>query len=85
MIIISGIKVSLDQVKKYLQKALGMENPGCTIDRLRKDGTETLVICLTMDDALFSDEIKELEKLIIETGTALAEQAGVPVKIRLVQ
>lgn len=85
MIIISGIKVSLDQVKIYLQKALGMKRPDCTVNRIRKDGTETLGICLTMDDALFSDEIKELEKLIICTEAALAEQAGVPVKIRLIQ
>jgi hypothetical protein len=38
-----------------------------------------------MDDALFSDEIKELEKLISGTEKALAEQAGVPVKICLRQ
>jgi len=85
MIIISGIKVSLDQVKVYLQNALGVEHPECRIDRIRKDGTETLKICLTMDDALFSDEIKELERVIADTEKALAEQVGVPVKIRLVQ
>lgn len=85
MIIISGIKVSQDQVKIYLQKALKMACPDCTLDRIRRDGTETLAIFLTMDDALFSDEIKELEKLINGTEKALAEQVGVPVKIRLVQ
>ncbi len=85
MIIISGIKVSQDQVKIYLQKALKMACPDCAIDRIRRDGTETLKISLAMDDALFSDEIKELEKLINGTETALAEQVGVPVKIRLVQ
>jgi len=42
-------------------------------------------ISLVMDDVLFSDEIKELESLMARTEDALAEQVGVPIKIRLVQ
>ena len=38
-----------------------------------------------MDDVLFSDEIKNLEKLMVRTEETLAEQVGVPVKIGLVQ
>lgn len=85
MIIISGIKVSLDQVKVYLKQALGVLCPQCTVNRIRQAGTETLGISLVMDDSLFSDEIKELEKLIWQTEKALAEEVGVPIKIRLVQ
>ncbi len=85
MIIISGIKVSLDQVKFYLKQALRVKCPDCTVERIRQGGTEMLGIALVMDDALFSDEIKELEKLMARTETALAEQVGVPIKIRLVQ
>ena len=36
MIIISGIKVSLDQVKVYLGQALGMQCPDCTVERIRQ-------------------------------------------------
>ncbi|GAB6143085.1 phenylacetate--CoA ligase family protein [Desulfocicer niacini] len=85
MIIISGIKVSLDQVKVYLGQALGMQCPDCTVERIRQGGTEILGISLVMDDVLFSDEIKNLEKLMVRTEETLAEQVGVPVKIGLVQ
>ena len=85
MIIISGIKVSLDQVKTCLTQALAVECPDCTVERIRQGGAETLGISLVMDDALFSDEIKELEKLMGRTEEALTEQVGVPIKIRLVQ
>jgi hypothetical protein len=38
-----------------------------------------------MDDALFSDEIKELESLVKRTQEALEEQIGVGVRITLMQ
>jgi len=83
--IISGIKVSLDQVKVYLEAALGICDPDCDMDRMRLGGREILQISLVMDDTLFSDEIKNLEKLMFLTEATLTEQAGVPVKIRLMQ
>jgi len=85
MIIISGIKVSLDQVKDYLHDALAVPCPDCSVARIRQGGTEIMEISLVMDDVLFSDEIKELETLMARTEDALAEQVGVPIKIRLVQ
>ncbi|WDP89211.1 MAG: AMP-binding protein [Desulfobacter sp.] len=84
-IIISGIKVSLDQVRIYLEKALGFPEPDCDLDRIRRGGTELLQISLVMDENLFSDEIKNLENLIIGTEECLTEQTGVPVDIRLIQ
>ena len=83
--IISGIKVSLDQVKIDLEAALGIFNPHCDMDRMRHSGTEFLQISLVMDDTLFSDEIKNLEKMIFQTEETLREQTGVPVDIKLVQ
>jgi hypothetical protein len=38
-----------------------------------------------MDDALFSDEIKELENLVNRTRASLEEQIGVGVRITLMQ
>ncbi len=83
--IISGIKVSLDQVKVYLEAALGICDPDCDMDRMRRGGREILQISLVMDDTLFSDEIKNLEKLMFRTEAMLTEQVGVSVKIRLMQ
>jgi phenylacetate-CoA ligase len=85
MIIISGIKISLEQVNEHLKEALGMAHPHSTILKIRQKGTEMLSISVAMDDALFSDEIKELEKLIARTEEALTEQVGVQVKITLMQ
>ena len=85
MIIISGIKISLDQVNEHLKNALGMAHPHSTILKTRQGGTEMLSISVAMDDALFSDEIKNLEQLITRTEMALTEQVGVPVKITLMQ
>ena len=83
--IISGIKVSLDQVKVDLKGALGIPYPDCHIDKSRQGGIEILKISLVVDNNLFSDEIKNLERLIYHTEEMLSERVGVPIKIRLMQ
>lgn len=85
MMIVSGIKVSLAQVKIYLEDALGVKCPECTMEKIRHGGTELLGICLVINDSLFSDEIRALEQLILSTGEILGERVGVPVKIQLAQ
>lgn len=85
LLIISGIKISLPQVNDYLSTALNMEHPRCTILKTRSRGTEILSISVAMDDALFSDEIKELENLVNRTRASLEEQIGVGVRITLMQ
>ncbi|MDD9303935.1 MAG: AMP-binding protein [Desulfobacter sp.] len=84
-IIISGIKVSRDQVKQYLKAALKCKTPDCTMEKIRQNGSEILMISLVMDETLFSDEIKGLERLMAGTQKKLTEQTGIPVKIGLVQ
>lgn len=83
--IISGIKVSLDQVKVDLKGALGIDSPDCEMEKIRQNGVEILKISLVLDNNLFSDEIKNLERLMFRTERMLCERAGVPVKIRLTQ
>jgi len=85
MMIISGIKISREQVKIYLKDALGVSNPLCTMKKIRHGGTEILAISLVIDDLLFSDEIKNLQKLMVNTSDQLAELVGVPVKITLTE
>ncbi|MBF0201572.1 MAG: phenylacetate--CoA ligase family protein [Desulfamplus sp.] len=85
MMVISGIKISHSQVKAYLKDALGVERPDCTMEKRRYGGTEFLSIALVIDESLFSDEIKNLERLMIHTGESLAEQIGVAVKITLTE
>lgn len=83
--IISGIKVSLDQVRLDLESALNISRPDCDMGRMRRNGREILQISLVMDETLFSDEIKNLEKLMFRTEATLRERSGVPVDIRLMQ
>ena len=83
--IISGIKVSVDQVKADLKGALGIPSPDCEIAKIRQGGIEILKISLVVDDNLFSDEIKNLERLMFHTEEMLSESVGVPIKIRLMQ
>ncbi|MBF0210547.1 MAG: phenylacetate--CoA ligase family protein [Desulfamplus sp.] len=85
MMIISGIKISREQVKLYLKDALGVSEPLCQMEKIRHGGNEILAIALVIDDSLFSDEIKNLEKLMINTSEKLAELIGVPVKITLTE
>lgn len=84
-IIISGIKVSQDQVKEDLKTALGIDSPNCTIEKVKQGGVEIINISLEIDNQLFSDEIKNLEKLMYNTEDILSERVGVPIKIRLMQ
>ena len=83
--IISGIKVSVDQVKVDLKDALGIPSPDCEIDKICQGGIEILKISLVVDDNLFSDEIKNLERLMCRTEEKLSERVGVPIKIQLMQ
>jgi phenylacetate-CoA ligase len=85
MMIISGIKVGLDRVRQSLQSALKLDRPDCSIKRILQGGTDILGVSLVMDDRFFSDEIKDLEKLMAQTEATLAEQTGVTVKISLIQ
>jgi phenylacetate-CoA ligase len=49
------------------------------------EGRKLLEILLQMNDSIFSDEIKELEKLLRRAENNLRENLGVPVAIRLVE
>lgn len=84
-IIISGIKVSLDQVKIDLKGALNIPSPDCKMEKISQGGIEILKISLVVDNQLFSDEIKDLERLMYRTEEILSERVGVPIKIRLMQ
>lgn len=83
--LISGIRVSQAQVRENLKTALKLPSIGCTMEKSCRSGTDILLISLTMDDHLFSDEIKNLQQLIAYAEETLTEQNGIKVKIRLTQ
>lgn len=83
--IISGIKISKDQVKTDLENELEISGADCAMEKINQNGFEILKIYLVIDDQLFSDEIKNLEKLMYRTEEILSERIGVPIQIRLTQ
>lgn len=83
--IISGIRVSRTHIRENLKTALNLPAIGCTMEHSCQSGTDILLISLVMDDHLFSDEIKNLQKLMAYTEEILTEQNGIKVKIRLTQ
>jgi phenylacetate-CoA ligase len=83
MLSIRGVKVSPDQVRATVQAALGRLPQRCRFFRRVQDTRHWLEVWIGIDDTLFSDEIKELQRVIRTVGTRLEESLGVPVAVRI--
>ncbi len=83
MLSIRGVKVSPDQVRATVQAALGRLPHHCRFFRRVQDANHWLEVWIGIDDTLFSDEIKELQRVIRTVGTRLEEGLGVPVAVRI--
>lgn len=83
LMVVSGIKVAPAQVITLLKELLGHDRALVRLERRKKAGQDWLEIRLAVDDYLFSDAIKELEKLMDATGELLSERLGVKVRVRL--
>lgn len=80
---ISGVKVSKEQIMFHLGQTLGYSPTSCNIVRQQHGGADYIEVWVVVDDSLFSDEIKELERFISTAGEQLGYSLGVPVKIKL--
>lgn len=80
---VNGVKVGADQVADHLEKALGRTPEHRLFVGREPDGKHRLELWIAVDDNLFSDEIKELEREIRAARTALREQLGISVRLRL--
>lgn len=89
LITINGVKLHQKQIFRHLEKAMGFAPDKCRIYKkqhsyLEKYGARSyLEVWLLMNERLFSDEIKMLQKLIHTAEEKLHENIGVPVKIKL--
>jgi phenylacetate-CoA ligase len=80
---IDGVNVQGQLILSNLEKTLG-SMPGPVRFFVRETETKKyLEVWLPVSPSIFSDEIKELEKLIRFAETRLRENLGVPVAIRL--
>lgn len=80
---VNGVKVGGEQVAAHLERALGRIPDHRLFVGRESDGKNRLELWIAVDDDLFSDEIKELERGIRAVRTALREQLGISVRLRL--
>ncbi|MFW6080593.1 MAG: phenylacetate--CoA ligase family protein [Desulfosalsimonas sp.] len=82
---IDGVNVHGRQVVFHLQNMLRLSQDSVTFRVINREGRKMLEVFIRMNQEIFSDEIKELEKLLRRCEERLRENLGVPVLIRLVE
>ncbi|MBN1930102.1 MAG: phenylacetate--CoA ligase family protein [Desulfobacterales bacterium] len=80
---IQGVKVHQRQILFHIEQALGFVPKYHRFFENREGQRNCLEVWIAIDDDLFSDEIKMLEKLIRKTEDNLRENIGIPLSIRL--
>ncbi len=83
MLNIRGVKVNQGLILLQIEHALGFAPTNCHFFKKRHEAKNYLEVWLSVDDRLFSDEIKMLEKLMKSVEDRLQENIGVPVIIKL--
>jgi len=82
---IDGVSVHGRQVRHTLESTLPIGPETFDLRVGCKEGRKCLEVDLPMNNTIFSDEIKELERLLRGTENRLRENLGIPVMIRLVE
>jgi len=81
--VIRGVKLHHQQITSLLQRAMGTLPAACRFLIRSEDLRDFLEVWLKVDEAIFSDEIKEMEQLCLRLARELMRELGIPVKIRL--
>jgi len=83
MVVVRGVKLHHRQILLLLERVLGVRPECYRLLAVRQELEDYLEVWLAIDDAIFSDEIKELERLIRKIRLELGQELGVPVNVRL--
>lgn len=83
LMVIRGVKLHHQQITSLLQRAMGTLPAACRFLIRSEDLRDFLEVWLKVDEAIFSDEIKEMEQLCLRLARELMQELGIPVKIRL--
>ena len=83
LMVLRGVKLHRDQVLAHIAAALGFSPDRQQVFVNRQQGRQLLEVWIGVDDRLFSDEIKMLEKRMLAVADHLHERLGVPVTVRL--
>jgi phenylacetate-CoA ligase len=80
---VGGIKVHPDQIARLLKDLLGGHLPRWSYEVQTEAGLESLALDITVDEALFSDEIKALEGLCYKVRRYFQDHLGIHARIFL--
>jgi phenylacetate-CoA ligase len=83
LMVLRGVKIDRGQVLAQIAAALGFEPDRYRIFVNTEKNRRLLEVWIGVDDRIFSDEIKMLEKRMADIGRRLYESLGVPVTVRL--
>jgi phenylacetate-CoA ligase len=83
LINIDGVNVNSRQIHLHIAQQLGLSQGSARFFVSVRDEKKFLEVWLPVDERLFSDEIKVLEKIIHKAEEKLFENLGIPVLIRL--
>jgi phenylacetate-CoA ligase len=81
--VIRGVKVHYNQILQVLERSLDGSPKAYRLLIKREELRDYLEVWLRVDEEIFSDEIKEMEKLMQRLALELTQELGIPVKIRL--
>uniref|UniRef100_A0A7C5AM06 Phenylacetate-coenzyme A ligase n=1 Tax=Desulfobacca acetoxidans TaxID=60893 RepID=A0A7C5AM06_9BACT len=80
---VGGIKLHPDQLRACLTASLGGHTPEYRYQVVTEDGLEVLDLEVTVDEALFSDEIKALEGLCRKVRRYFQDHLGINARLTL--
>jgi len=83
MMVIRGVKIHPQQILYLLERTLGFLPDAYRFLIRSEELRDFLEVWLKVDAALFSDEVKGMERLCLQLGKELTQELGVPAKIRL--
>ncbi len=83
LLLLRGVKIDRGQVLSQIEAALGFCPDRHRVFVNTGEGRHVLEVWIGVDDRIFSDEIKMLEKRMADIGRRLYESLGVPVTVRL--
>jgi phenylacetate-CoA ligase len=80
---VGGIKVHPDQIAALLKEAFSGHQPQYCRQVATEEGLEVLNIAITLDDVIFSDEVKALESWCRQARRYLQDHLGISARITL--
>jgi phenylacetate-CoA ligase len=83
IVVIRGVKLHHRHIVPLLERELGFMPQHYRLRAVRREFEDFLEVWLCVDEQMFSDEIKVMERVISDLRGELSQELGVPVDIRL--